>query len=60
MDIEARTECQMGILSDYGIVAFERPATSGIRIQRCNLWFLAKSMISSTAALEISSADGVN
>jgi hypothetical protein len=60
MDIEARTECQMGILSDYGIVAFERPATSGIRIQRCNLWFPAKSMISSTAALEISSADGVN
>jgi uncharacterized protein (DUF952 family) len=43
-----------------GIAAFERAATFEIKIQRCNLWFLAKSIISSTAALEISSAVGVN
>jgi len=42
------------------IAAFERAATFEIKIQRCNLWFLAKSIISSTAALEISSAVGVN
>jgi uncharacterized protein (DUF952 family) len=43
-----------------GIVAFERPATYEIKSQRCNLWFMAKSMIWSTAALEISSVVGVN
>jgi uncharacterized protein (DUF952 family) len=46
-----------------GIIAFERPATPGNKIQRCNLGYRvvgAKSMISSTAALEISSAVGVN
>src|SRR5262249_26043969 len=50
-----------------GIIAFERPATFEIKIKEYNLklnyislpWS-AKSVISTTAALEISSAVGVN
>jgi hypothetical protein len=50
-----------------GIIAFERPATLEIKIKECNLklncislpWS-AKSVISTTVALEISSALGVN
>jgi len=50
-----------------GIIAFERPATFEIKIKECNLklnrislpWS-AKSVISTTVALEISSALGVN
>jgi hypothetical protein len=45
-----------------GIIAFERPATSETKTERCNLGYryLAEGLISSAAALEISSAIGVN
>jgi hypothetical protein len=50
-----------------GIIAFERPATLEIKIKECNLklncislpWS-SKSVISTTVALELSSALGVN
>src|SRR5262245_35989925 len=38
MDIEARTERQLGILSDYGAYSL-CPATYGIKIKRRNLWY---------------------
>jgi hypothetical protein len=44
MDIEARTECQMGILSDYGGYSFE-PQLMRSKLKRCNLRGVrAKSM----------------
>jgi hypothetical protein len=37
MDIEVRTECQEEFRPTMGIIAFERPATSAIKIKKYNL-----------------------